>query len=82
MDKDKNLLIRQVTQMEGWRILKDRWQEQLEHNKSEVSNLLRKPSPEAFLKATQLQGRVDGVDFVLRDVDRLLSEKEEDNPNY
>ena len=82
MEKDKTLLIRQVTQMEGWRILKARWQEQLEHNKLEVSNLLRKPSDESFLRATQLQGKVDGVESILKDIDRILINKEEDNPSY
>jgi len=83
VEKDKALLIRQVTQMEGWRILKARWLQLCEANKLEVSNLLRNPSQESFLKAVKLQGKLDGVEFVLRDVERLLSDKDEvSDPNY
>jgi len=82
VEKEKSLLIRQVTQMEGWRILKDRWLEQLERNKQEVSNLLRKPSNDNFLEAVKLQGKVDSVEFLLKDVDRMLINKTEDNPSY
>lgn len=82
MEKEKVLLIRQVTQMQGWRILRDRWLGLCDSNKLEVSNRLRKPSSDNFLEATKLQGRIDGVEFVLKDVERILSEKDEPNPSY
>ena len=79
VDKDKILLIRQVTQTEGWRILKARWQELSEHSKTELANRLRKPSEANFYEAVKLQERIDSVDFIMKDVLRLLSDKDGQN---
>ena len=77
METDKILLIRQVTQTEGWRILKARWQEHLERSRMELANRLRKPSEANFYEAVKLQERIDSVDFIMKDVLRLLSDKDE-----
>lgn len=81
--REKADLVRQMTQTAGWRILKDRLLEQCEHSKTALQNHLRKATTEDFMKAVKLQERLDSVDFVLREADKLCAkEKDQPDPSY
>lgn len=83
MDRDKANLVRQTTQTEGWRILKARWQEHCEHNKTALRNLLRKATTEDLVTLARLQERLDSIDFVLREAEKLSEyDKQPPDPIY
>ena len=70
----------QLTQGAGWKILAAHLERHLANSKREVSQRLRDGK---YPEAGVLQGRVDGVTWVLEEVQRLSRVNEpKDNPRY
>ena len=70
----------QMSQGAGWKILAARLERHLANSRREVSQRLRDGK---YSEAGVLQGRVDGVTWVLEEAQRLCKVSEpKDNPRY
>ena len=76
-------LVRLMTQTGGWKILKDRLQEHSDRSKTALRNLLRKGHIEDFSEMVKLQERLDSVEFLLKETERLTTyDKDTTDPIY
>ena len=77
---EKAQAIRSLTQTRGWKILEDHWRKLLARRRTEAANFLRSGD---FNRASHCQGQVDGIEYILGEVEKLSHVREEENnPSY
>lgn len=77
---EKAQAIRALTQTRGWKILEDHWRRHLLRRRTELASFLRNSD---FNRASQWQGQVDGIEYILNEIERLSHVKEDEiNPSY
>ena len=78
--KEAARAVRQMAQEAGYRILLGHLHKHLRHKELEKSRALRENQID---KALALQGRIDGIEWVIEEVVHLSTVKEsKDNPSY